>query len=183
MTGDPPGTAAPAAGGRARGWLTRNRYYLLGGGVLVAALLGFRAKQSGGVPASGATVDASGAAGGTFDSTASDLFNTISPILEAQGRQIQGLSDQLGQVLAPGPAPTPAPTGAAKKLTNTYNAKGQSILQIEQIAHPGASLKDSENRALAAIHYNMQNSRNRWPAGVAGKDLLNKKITGPVFVV
>lgn len=79
--------------------------------------------------------------------------------------------------------PPPTTTPPAKKLTNTHNAVNQSMLQIEEIAHGKADLTGNETRALEAIHYNIANGHNHWPAGVAGKDLINRRFTGTVYVV
>lgn len=81
----------------------------------------------------------------------------------------------------PVPLPTPTPTPAP--VTNTYNARNQSMYDVEKIAHGRMPAPDLNDLALRAIHYNMAHNRNWWPAGIPGYQLTQRKITGPVYVL
>jgi hypothetical protein len=141
----PPPAASRGAGASAQAWFARNRLLVLAGAAGVAVVLGLRARLAGGGdPGGGSGGSGVQAAqlvpGGSFDSTANDLWNVMSPVLEAQSRQIQGLSDQLGKSLAPGPVTTPKPP-AKKQGWHAYKVSrsGDTINAIIERANPGAS--------------------------------------------
>lgn len=132
------------------------------GGIDSAVITAAASKAIGGVPMTQAEIE---------------IFQEIAGEI---GYPPQGYPPLRLKTTVPGTPVPPKPVGP--KLSNTYTAHGQSMLQIEKIAHPDSGLVELENRALQAIHYNIANGRNRWPKGIPGAQLINRKITGPVYV-
>lgn len=134
---------------RLTAWARKNRIALGVGAVGLAAVLALlarrRAAQGGAatsdpsvtVPAGGQTVPMYGAAG-YYDSTATDLYNAITPQLQGLQRQIEELK------LTPGPvAPAPQPTGPlpadAGQLWDAF--QGQQLAG-GRLVMPGGGARD-----------------------------------------
>jgi hypothetical protein len=125
-------------GAQLEAWVSQNQKALLGVGAAGAVGFGLykrhQAKQGDvGADPAAAQGTAAGLAlpysaggqtagvGSTYDSSASDLFGAVSPLLESLGNQLTGVMDKLNQapptpvpapVLAPQPGPAPAPAPA-----------------------------------------------------------------------
>ena len=128
-------------GAQLSAWVSQNQKPLLGVGAAGAVGFGLwkRHQAKGDVGADPAaaqgTTTAAGLAlpysaggqtsgfGSTYDSSASDLFGAVSPLLESLGNQLTTITDKLNQasptpvpaptpIAAPAPAPAPAPVAA-----------------------------------------------------------------------
>lgn len=127
-------------------WAKRNKVALGVGAVGLAAVLALLARRrargatsdpSVTVPAGGQAVPTYGAAG-YYDSTATDLYNAITPQLQGLQRQIEELK------LVPGPAaPAPQPTGPlppdAGQLWDVF--QGQQLAGGKLVV-PGGGARD-----------------------------------------
>jgi hypothetical protein len=131
----PPGKGKPAGKRDVQAWMRQHRLQLLGGGAGAVVLLALVAKRrAGSAAASGSATptrvvppgasygdpqDFRGAAGaGVYDSTASDVYNSLQPQIEQVQRSIESLIGlRPGSIVEPvvtlpeaAPRPAPAPT-------------------------------------------------------------------------
>lgn len=66
------------------------------------------------------------------------------------------------------PSGTPVPTPSTG-VRNTYQARaGQSMYDVEKIAHPNMNAAQANNAALISIHYNIAHGIKPWPRTMPG---------------
>lgn len=104
---------------RLQAWAQAHKKVLLGSGAAAALALGLmaRKRKAAGQPALSLFPGNSGPSAGrstviapaTYDSTSSDIYNSLEPILEDLQRQISNLGDQVAHPIDPLPTTPPVP--------------------------------------------------------------------------
>jgi hypothetical protein len=103
-------------GAQVKAAVEKNKVALGAGGVGIVALLALRQRSKGGGSSSGRVVPAGS---GTYDSTASDVYNSIQPEIESLRDQIDLLS-RLNPSAQPTPTPTPADPSPVSSSISAY---------------------------------------------------------------